>query len=172
MARKKSKSEPETTSTLESPATHHELDVFDDAIAARQAQATVTDLAQSTRLPEEPATHAPEREPGQSHADAVKKRKHGYNKQGKSDYVVGASILEHHDPYLSVIRFEEKPSDEVRKKLRDEGFQWQQANQEWTRAISYETRQQDRLSADRTFDEVCQILRKERGIGHDFGGAG
>jgi hypothetical protein len=40
---------------------------------------------------------------------------------------------------------------------------------EWKRDINYETRQQDREDARRVFDEVCQMIRTEGGITHNYG---
>jgi hypothetical protein len=117
--------------------------------------------------------HQQHREPGQSHADTVGKRSErqpGYT-EGYRDRVIGAHRLEHHNPYLSVIRFDEKPADQVRAKLHEAGFSWSQRNMEWKRDINFETRQQDREDARRVFDEVCQMIRTERGITHTFGGA-
>ncbi|MBP3954370.1 hypothetical protein J8F10_03540 [Gemmata sp. G18] len=115
--------------------------------------------------------HPQHREPSKSHAEAVGKRQPRYNEQGKTDYVVGVRVFEHHDPYLSIIKFDEKPSDAVRGKMREAGFTFRSENREWTRPINFETRVQDRVHADRVFEEVCQMTRKERGITHDFGGA-
>ena len=126
-----------------------------------------------------PAEHShaarfqPNRESGQSHAESVGRRERpaaGYT-HPYSDRVVGAHRLEHRDPYYSIIRFDEKPADEVRAKLREAGFEWVQRNMEWKRYINFETKEQDREHARRTFDEICKMLRAERGINHEFGGA-
>ena len=118
------------------------------------------------------ANHTPHREHGQSHADAVGKREPRYNDQGKLDRVAGVKLLEHHHPFLSVIRFEEKPSEPVRKKMHEAGFKWVGENKEWVRPINFESRVQDRLIADRTFDEVAETIRKEKGINHEYGSPG
>lgn len=114
------------------------------------------------------ALHAPHRSEGQSHADAVGRRPR-YTGQGKTDYVVGAKLDEHQNPYLSVISFKEKPSAEVREFMKQSGFTWQQGNGEWTRPIHFDTRVQDRLHAERTFEEACHMTREERGITHSYG---
>jgi hypothetical protein len=115
------------------------------------------------------AQHTPHREHGQSHADAVGKREPRYNEQGKIDVLAGAKLLEHHHPYLSIIRFNEKPSDAVRDVMHKNGFEWKQQNKEWARPINFETRVQDRVHADRVFDEVTKMIRTERGITHEYG---
>jgi hypothetical protein len=169
--------------TAEAPAETTSPDVFDQAIAAQQNPATpiVQELAEQTRLPDanereaahengHAARHQPHRAEGQSHAEAVGRRQPRYNEQGKTDYVVGARLLEHHDPYLSVIRFDEKPSEAIRGMMREAGFTFRAENKEWTRPINFDARIQDRLHAERTFDEVTKALREERGINHGYGG--
>jgi hypothetical protein len=166
-------------------------DVFDAAIAARQqAEAVVQQVAESTRLPDAEREaahtnghahqHAPanenghahrhhHREPGQSHAEAVGKRPR-YTGQGKTDFVICAQLDEHQNPYLSVIRFKEKPSEPVREFMKQSGFTWRQENEEWTKPIHFDTRVQDRMYADRTFEEACKMIRTEHGINHGYGG--
>lgn len=101
-----------------------------------QAAAIVQEVAQSMALPDtereaahengHAARHAPQRDNGQSHADSVGKRERqpGYT-QPYTDRVIGAHRLEHRDPYYSIIRFDEKPSDDVRATLRETGFDWE-----------------------------------------------
>lgn len=116
------------------------------------------------------ARHAPHREGGQSHAEAVG-RKPGYSAAGITDAVAGVRLREHQNPYLSVIKFDEKPSDAVIEFMGDSGFRWRSENKEWTRPIHFDTRQQDRLHAERTFEEACRMVREAKGITHSFGGA-
>ncbi|MBP3955466.1 hypothetical protein J8F10_09245 [Gemmata sp. G18] len=148
---------------------------FDPAI---KAAAIVQDVANSTHLPaEREAAHenghsarfAPHRQDGQSHADAVGRRA-GYSAAGMTDVVAGVRLREHQNPYLSTIKFDEKPSDEVKSKLKEHGFRWNQDNKEWIRPIEYETRVQDRILAERAFEEVAKMVRDERGIAHSYGG--
>jgi hypothetical protein len=150
-------------------------DIFDSMIAARQAEA----LARAeTHTPPTTASERPVRARGddhagqpKSHAENVGRRGPRYNEQGITDSIAGAKLLEHHDPYLSIIRFEEKPSANVLEKLREASFQWNTQNKEWTRPIRFDTRQQDRINADEVFNEVCKIIRTEKGVTHSFGGA-
>lgn len=115
------------------------------------------------------ARFASHRQEGQSHADAVGRRA-GYSAAGMTDVVAGVRLREHQNPYLSTIKFDEKPSDEVKSKLKEHGFRWNQDNKEWIRHIEYETRVQDRILAERAFEEVAKMVRDERGIAHSYGG--
>ena len=171
MARRKQVQEPDSTTATQEPPAPHEQPDFDDAIAARQqAAAVASDLTHSTRLPEDPVPL----ESARGHAAKVGQQKPGYTAAGKRDAVIGASHREYQDKenriYLSIIKFDEKPSPEVIKMLRASEFDWNQENKEWIRPVRFATRQQDRITADRIFDDVCQMIRQERGTSHDFGG--
>lgn len=127
--------------------------------------AVVNQVAEHFAMPQEQeAAHV------NGHAAQVQRRPH-YAESGHKDYVVGARLTEHRNPYLSIIKFDEKPSKEVTGLLRDAGFNFSSENQEWTRPIHFETRIQDRLHAERAFADVRKQLRTERGIGHDYGHA-
>ncbi len=104
-----------------------------------------------------------------SRAEAVGKRS-GYSPAGIIDKLAGARLREHQNPYLSVIKFEEKPSDDVRQMLTDANFHWSQPNREWVRLIRYESAWQDRASAEDAFRDICKAIRHERGVTHGFGG--
>jgi hypothetical protein len=147
---------------------------------AAQAATIVQDVAAGMGMPDaereaahengHAARHAPRRQDGQSHADAVG-RKPGYSPAGSSDLLAGVRLREHQNPYLSVIRFDERPADAVIQLMQDSGFRWRSENKEWTRPIHFDTRQQDRLHAERTFEEACRMVREAKGITHSYGGA-
>jgi hypothetical protein len=179
MARRKAKELPATQPAEQTEAAHH-------AAVAEHLPDTSTDFnpAELERQHEHQqqaadptaegnghhaSRHTTHREHGQSHAHSVGKRQPRYNEQGITDKLAGAKLLEHHDPYLSIIRFEEKPSDAVREKLRDGGFKWVGENKEWVRPINFDTRGQDRIHADRVFGDVTKMTREERGIQHSYG---
>lgn len=189
-SRKKAVTAEAPTETAPHPVEPSAPDVFDQQIEARKHEATqqtaaavVQEVAESTRLPADverhghasqhehgnghAARHHQHREHG-SHAEAVGKRPH-YTGQGKTDLVVGAQLDEHQHPYFSIIRFKEKPSDRVRDSLKQAEFEWRQENEEWRRPIKFETRVQDRLHAERTFEEACKMVREDRGINHGYG---
>lgn len=146
---------------------------------SHQAATIVQQVADSTRLPEDMERQAAHenghaarhehRAEGQSHAEAVGRRP-GYSAAGMTDVVAGVKLKEHQHPYLSVIRFDEKPSDQVREKLREAGFNWNSENKEWVRPIRFDSRAQDRLNAERVFEDVAKTVREERGISHGYGG--
>lgn len=178
MAKARRKEKP-TPQQVEPAHTEAAPDVFDQAIAARQ-QADTPVVTVPLPDTERQAAHehghqhhenghaAHHREHG-SHAEAVGKRPR-YTGQGKTDFVIGAQLDEHQHPFLSVIRFKEKPSEPVREFMKQSGFTWQQKNEEWTHPIHFDTRVQDRLHADRAFETACKMIREEHGINHGYGG--
>lgn len=116
------------------------------------------------QITQEPAQEVKE----QTFAEKVGKSS-GYSAAGITDVVAGVRLREHQNPYLSIIAFQEKPSDPVRLTLKENGFRWNKENEEWVRPISFDTRVQDRLLAERTFDAVVKQVRAERGIEHSAG---
>lgn len=126
----------------------HEPDVFDQAIADRKAA-------------EQP-----------THAEKVK-RPPGYLGVGGSDYAAGVYRDEYQDKeakaYVSIIRFDEAPSKDVTKLLRENGFDFSRENEEWYRPIAFETRQADRLNAERVFKEALKLVRTDKGLGESQG---
>lgn len=149
---------------------------FDPAIQVK-ADEIVHGLAESTRIEPDAPRHAPAEAPAgeASHAAKFQKPKPGYTAAGQFDPVIGARHREYQDKdnaiYLSIIKLDEKPSAAVTGLLRDAGFKWEAQAKEWSRPVRYESRQQDRYTAERTYAEVCKMVRQERGIGHEFGGA-
>lgn len=152
--------QPTDTAAHREPPADHATD-FSSAEAERQA-------AHETGHTHHTHSHQHHRREHSSHAEAVGKRP-GYSPAGIIDKLAGARFREHQNPYLSVVKFEEKPSDDVRKMLADAGFQWNQGNKEWTRPIRYENAWQDRASAEDAFRDVCKAIRHERGVSHGYG---
>lgn len=69
------------------------------------------------------------------------------------------------DPYQAEIKFADgKPSDEVRKIMKDGGFRWAPDYEVWARPIEFRTQMQDRLQAERVYAEVLKAIRAEKGI--------
>jgi hypothetical protein len=117
-----------------------------------------------SRSPEEPAAA-----PARSFVEAVDRKKPEYVDQGPHDKIAGVKLLEHRNPFLTVVRFDEKPSVQITRRLREAKFEWVQANGEWIRPIRFDSRAQDRIDAERVYKDVCQMIRTERGVNHTFG---
>ena len=61
------------------------------------------------------------------------------------------------------IRFDEKPAEPVRKRLRDEGYKWREAEGVWTKQLG-EHKATGQLAAERLVDEVANGIRAEGGL--------
>lgn len=62
------------------------------------------------------------------------------------------------------IRFDEKPGDEHRARLREAGWRWRCEEQVWTKQLDRERRAASQLEAERLFAEIGDAIREERGL--------
>ena len=76
----------------------------------------------------------------------------------------GVEYLTRKDPYEALIRFKEKPSQEVIDTMKDAGFRWNRDGQAWARPIGYNTQAQDRELGRRTYGKVVDMLLQQKGI--------
>ena len=74
------------------------------------------------------------------------------------DDVVAAKYLTPQDPHAAMIRFNERPPQEVLRYLKDHGFHWNRKVQAWTRPIGYDTTAQDREASRRVYAKVVEML--------------
>lgn len=85
----------------------------------------------------------------------------------------GVEFLTRKEPYEALIRFKEKPSQEVIDYMKDNGFRWNRDEQAWARPIGYSTQAQDRELGRRTYGKVVDMLLQQKGIdagqGYDEG---
>jgi hypothetical protein len=63
----------------------------------------------------------------------------------------------------TVIQFDEKPSDEVRAKLRDNGWQWKQADGAWRKPLG-EHPGGEHYKAEKLFLEIANEIRAANGV--------
>ena len=81
------------------------------------------------------------------------------------DREAGVRLFENRRDRLMVIKFEQKPSSDVLTRMKDGGFRWNPRDQVWVHPIYQEQARQIRIEAERTYQEVCQMIRQERGLG-------
>jgi hypothetical protein len=55
----------------------------------------------------------------------------------------------------------------VLDKMRDAGWMWKQADKIWAHAVTPESARTTRVTAERTYQEVCKIIRQEIGVGQE-----
>lgn len=61
------------------------------------------------------------------------------------------------------IRFDEKPPEPVRRRLRDEGYKWRDAEGVWTKQLG-EHRATGQLAAERLVEDIANGVRAEGGL--------
>jgi hypothetical protein len=66
-------------------------------------------------------------------------------------------------------RFEDKPSQAVIDTLKEAGYRWNPLNKIWAHPVRFESAMSTRIDAKRLYDDVCQLIRQEKGIGTEQG---
>ena len=91
-----------------------------------------------------------------------------YQAQGiRGDYMAGVRLIEDRRFKQMQLAFQEKPSDAVRQVVREAGYQWRSLQGVWSKQIDAEKAWQTRAEADQLFKTVAEMLRAEKGIGHE-----
>jgi hypothetical protein len=82
-----------------------------------------------------------------------------------SDNAAGVHLFENRQARLMVIKFDEKPSEDVLNRLKDSGFRWNPRDKVWVNPIHPENARAVRIEAERTYQAVSSMIREEKGIG-------
>ena len=61
-------------------------------------------------------------------------------------------------------RPEDKPSQAVIDMLKQEGFRWNRTHKIWARALTPESSMSTRIEAERLYQEIRGMIRREKGI--------
>ena len=64
-------------------------------------------------------------------------------------------------------RPEDKPSQEVIDTLKEAGYRWNPSDRIWTHPVWSESAMSTRIDAERLYQEVCKMIRQEKGIGQE-----
>jgi hypothetical protein len=85
------------------------------------------------------------------------------------DYVAGVRLFESRRDRQIAIKFgegrsEDKPSQEVIGKLKEAGFHWNPTDRIWAHPVWPASAMSTRINAEKLYQEVCQMIRKEKGI--------
>jgi hypothetical protein len=129
------------------------------------------DSTETTTAVAEPT--APEaNENGQSFADRVGKKKYvpAPDPFGLAvDNVAGVRLFESKQDRQMAIKFgegrpEDKPSQAVIDTLKQSGYRWNPADRIWAHPVEADAAMTTRIEAKRLYDDVCQMIRNEKGI--------
>ena len=109
---------------------------------------------------------------GQSFADRVGQKKwvsapdpFGIAK----DNLAGVRLFESKQDRQMAIKFgegrpEDKPSQAVIDTMKEAGYRWNPADRIWTHPVWSESAMSTRIDAERLYQEVCKMIRQEKGI--------
>jgi hypothetical protein len=86
-----------------------------------------------------------------------------------ADTVAGVRLFESKQDRQMAIKFgdgrpEHKPSQAVIDLLKEAGYRWKSADRIWAHAVNDDSARGIRIEAEWLYQEVCQIIRQEKGI--------
>ena len=134
-------------------------------------KSTETSTAETTTTVAEPPA-AESKPDGQSFADRVghKKRVTAADPFGIAiDNVAGVRLFESKQDRQMAIKFgegrpEDKPSQAVIDTMKAAGYRWNPSDRIWTHPVWSESAMSTRIDAERLYQEVCRMIRQEKGI--------
>lgn len=80
------------------------------------------------------------------------------------DTVAGVRFYEDRQDRQMAIKFENKPSQPVIDKMHEEGWNWKPADKIWARPVWADSAMSTRIEAERLYQDVCKMIRQEKGI--------
>jgi len=86
-----------------------------------------------------------------------------------SDYLAGVHLSESKRDRRMAIQFgqgrpEDKPSQDVLDTMKGAGYRWNPSERMWTHPVHPESAMTTRIEAERLYEDVCQMIRQEKGI--------
>ena len=86
-----------------------------------------------------------------------------------TDYQAGVSLFESKRDRRMAIKFgegrpEDKPSQAVIDKMKEAGYRWHPSQRVWAHPVRSESAMGTRIEAERLYQEVCDMIRQEKGI--------
>jgi hypothetical protein len=66
-------------------------------------------------------------------------------------------------------RPEDKPSQAVIDKMKEAGYRWNPRDKVWVHPVRYDSAMSTRIDAEALFQDVCQMIRQEKGIDQGAG---
>jgi hypothetical protein len=85
------------------------------------------------------------------------------------DNLAGVRLFESKQDRQMAIKFgegrpEDKPSQAVIDKMKEAGFRWNPADRIWAHPVTSESAMRTRIEAERLYQDVCKMIRQEKGI--------
>jgi hypothetical protein len=112
---------------------------------------------------------------GQSFADRVGQRQRATAADPfgiATDKLAGVRLFESKRDRQMAIQFgegrpEDKPSQAVIDTMKEAGYRWNPSGRIWTHPVWSESAMSTRIDAERLYQEVCKMIRQEKGIGQE-----
>jgi hypothetical protein len=109
---------------------------------------------------------------GQSFADRVGQKKWTAAPDPfgiATDYLAGVRLFESKQDRQMAIKFgegrpEDKPSQAVIDRIKEAGYRWNPEDRVWTYSVRPDSAIGTRIDAEKLYQEVRQMIRKEKGI--------
>jgi hypothetical protein len=85
------------------------------------------------------------------------------------DNVAGVRLFESRQDRQMAIKFgegrpEDKPSQAVIDKLKENGYRWVPADKIWAHPVWPASAMTTRINAERLYQEICSMIRQEKGV--------
>src|SRR5712692_6927988 len=89
-----------------------------------------------------------------------------------TDNLAGVRLFESKRDRQMAIKFgegrpEDKPSQAVIDTMKEAGYRWNPSDRIWTHPVWPESAMSTRIDAERLYQEVCKMIRQEKGIGQE-----
>ena len=129
------------------------------------ARAKKAESAQEAEAVTQPEADSPPAHPSSATPDAGKTKWNSRISGGWGDFEAGVHLNEDHRNRRMTIKFNEKPSEEVRKVMKEEyGYRFDGENQLWYKRINPPTARQSREEAEEVAFQVANMTRQEKGL--------
>lgn len=80
------------------------------------------------------------------------------------DYQAGVRLFESRRDHQMALKFDEKPSQAVIDKLKEAKYRWNPTDMIWAQPVWPATAMSTRVKAERLYQEICEMIREEKGI--------
>lgn len=81
-----------------------------------------------------------------------------------SDYQAGIHLRETRKYREMQLVFDEKPSQAVIDKLKENGYRWNSKEQLWAHPVRQEAAMTTRIDAERLYQDIAKMIREEKGM--------
>jgi hypothetical protein len=81
-----------------------------------------------------------------------------------TDNLAGVRLFESKQDRQMAIKFEDKPSQAVIDTMKEAGFRWNPGDRIWAHPVWQESAVSTRIDAERLYQQVCKMIRQEKGI--------